>query len=224
MIGSIFFKEFIKIRWKWLTLVAANALLMGYVAMETRGLFVADHSEIVWYRTMQLGLVYYGELKYVPVIVGLLLACVQYLPETAGERLRLSLHLPVSPHMVVLAHIWVGCTAVGLIVAFDLVALAAITARYFPPESVAMALSTALPWGIAGFVAYLGGALALLEPSYRHGIFNLAVAAGVCALFLRSSDPGGYGPALPWLASSVPLMIPAVLLPAYRFRFRRTDR
>lgn len=223
ILKPIYYKEYLKIRWLWLTLVALNWLLMAYVYMETRRLFVLDHAEIVWYRVMQLGQIHYHHLKYAPVITGLLLAAIQYLPEMVGERLRLSLHLPVSPHRLVMAHVLVGLTALGIVIALDLSALSLITARFFPTEAVSMALLTALPWSLAGVAAYLGATLALLEPGYRLKLFNLSVAAGVAGLFLRPAEPGGYLFQLTHLSVFLLLLIPAVLLPAYRFRYRRVS-
>ncbi|BBO76505.1 hypothetical protein DSCW_39220 [Desulfosarcina widdelii] len=223
ILKPISLKEYLKIRWLWLSLLALNGLLMAYVYVETRRLFIFDHAEIVWYRVMQLGQVHYHHLKCAPLITGLLLAAIQYLPEMIGERLRLSLHLPVSPHRLVMAHVLVGLTALGLVIALDLSALSLITARFFPAEAVATALLTALPWCLAGMAAYLGATLALLEPGYRLKLFNLAVAAGVAGLFFRPAEPGGY--LLQWcnLAAFLLLLIPAVLLPAYRFRYRRVS-
>ena len=223
LLKPIYYKEFLKIRWLGLTLLALNGLLMVYIYIETRRLFVLDHAEIVWYRVMHLGQIHYGLLKYVPLITGLLLAGIQYLPEMVGERLRLSLHLPVSPHRLIMAHVLVGLTAVGLIVALNLGGLALITARFFPAEAVTTAVMTALPWTLAGLAAYLGVTLGLLEPSYRIKLFNLAIAAGVAGLFLQPAEPGGYVYILVKLALPLLLMIPAVLLPAYRFRYRRVS-
>lgn len=223
MLKSIYYKEFLKIRWLWLTLTVLNGLLMAYIYVETRRLFALDHIEIVWYRVMHLHQIHYYHLKYAAIITGLLLGAIQYLPEMAGERLRLSLHLPVSPHRLILAHILVGLTALGLIIILNMSLLALITYRYFPAEAVTIALWTALPWSMAGLAAYLGVTLGLLEPEYRLKLCNLATAAGVAGFFFYPAEPGGYTLLMPWLFAPLALMIPAVLLPAYRFRYRRVS-
>lgn len=221
MIRSIFFKEFLKIRWPWLTLVILNGLLMIYIFVATRHLFIMDHAEIVWYRVIHLGQIYFRHLKYAPLITGVLIACIQYLPEMIGERLRLTLHLPVPLHRLIMAHILVGLTALGVVVILDMALLALMTVRFFPVEQAWAALLTALPWCLAGGTAYLGVSLGLLEPGFKTKIFNLALAAGVANLFLYPVEPGGYRPVLAYLTLVMVLMIPAVLLPAYRFRYRR---
>lgn len=223
LLKPIFYKEFIKVRWLWVFLMTLNALLMTYIYIETRRLFALDHAEMVWYRVMHLGQIHYHHLKHAPVTTGLVLATFQYLPEMTGERLRLSLHLPVSPHRLIMAHVLVGLTAFGLVVTLDMAALAVITDRFFPREAVAVALWTALPWHMAGIATYIGFTLALLEPSNRLKIFNLAVAAGIAGMFLHQTEPGGYVFLLMQLALPLALLVPAVLLPAYRFRYRRVS-
>ena len=86
-----------------------------------------------------------------------------------------------------------------------------------------VALWTALPWHMAGLATYAGVTLALLEPGFRLKIFNLAIAAGVAGLFLYPAEPGGYVYLFIDLALPLMLLIPAVLLPAYRFRYRRVS-
>lgn len=221
MFGAILFKEFLKIRWAWVALLVLNGLLMASIALETRHLFAVDHSEIVWYRVLHLDQFHYSSLKFAPAITGLLIAFIQYLPEMADERLRLSLHLPVSAHRIIMAHVFIGLSAVVLTIGLDLAALALLTRYYFPIEVVTSSVLTALPWGCAGLAAYLGVTLGLLEPIHRFRVFNLALAAGVTGVFFYPADTGGYSLSLPFLALPVLLMIPAVLLPAYRFRYRR---
>jgi hypothetical protein len=221
MLGSILYKEYLKIRWPLLTLIMLNGLLNAVVFIDTRHLFMMDHAEMVWYRVMHLGQIHYDHLKYAPAVSGLLIAFFQYLPEMLGERLRLSLHLPVSPHRLIFSHIVVGLKAVGSVILLNLAALALGTAHYFPPEAVSVSLLTAVPWGLAGMAAYLGLTLVMLEPSFRLKLFNAAVAAGIVGIYLHPADPGGYRPLLLYLLLPMLLMIPAVLLPAYHFRYRR---
>ncbi|MCG8334702.1 MAG: hypothetical protein MJE63_09305, partial [Proteobacteria bacterium] len=102
MLKSVFFKEYLKIRWLFFTLAALNLVLMIYIFIDTRQLFIMDHAEMVWYRVLHLGQIHYDDLKYAPIATGIVLAFIQYLPEMMGERLRLSLHLPVSPHRLIM--------------------------------------------------------------------------------------------------------------------------
>jgi hypothetical protein len=223
MLKSIFLKEFFKIRRLWLIIFSMNLALTAYIFISTRQLFILDHPEVVWYRVLHLGQIHFENLRFAPLLSGILIACIQYLPEMREERLRLSLHLPISPHMLILAHALVGLTAFGTIALADLASLWVITALYFPKEGVITTLITAMPWIMAGVAAYLGGALTLLEPGYPRKILNFIVAAGVAGLFLQKHDPGSYAPSLFWLILILVPMTLSLLLPAYRFRYRRTN-
>jgi len=215
MIAAIFRKEFYKIRQPWLLILMCHMVLLGYVGVVTRRLFLLDHPEVVWYRMLHLGQIHFENLKYAPLMTGVLIACFQFLPEMRSERFRLSLHLPVSSVVA-------GLTAYFVLALLDLGALAGITAVYFPREGVAITLVTALPWILAGAVAYLGGALILLEPHLRLRVANFGLAAGVAGFYLQNGLPGSYGPALPVLVLPLAVMMPAILLPVSRFRHRRT--
>ena len=221
MFKSILIKEFIKLKSFWLAALLGNAFLAGYVFMGLRKLFVLDHAELVWYRVIHLGQAYYEPFMYLPLFTGLFLALAQFLPEMKNHRFRISLHLPLVPHLVVLGHVLVGLGAVFVILAVDAMALAFMTGLYFPVEVLGTVLLTAAPWMLAGLTAYLGGALVLLEPSWSLRIFNLAVSAGLTGLMLHRAFPGAYAHILFPLGLLVLVFTPSVLLPAYRFRYRK---
>ncbi len=221
MLAAIFRKEFFKIRTLWLLVFLANVCLLGYIWVSTRQLFVLDHAEVVWYRVLHLGQIHFGHLKYAPLLSGLLIACFQYLPEMWGERFRLSLHLPVPAGFVAMVHLLAGLFACGLIGIINLGGLWLITGIYFPRQGIIIALVTALPWIMAGIAAYLGMALTLLEPDFRLKAVNLILTGGVAGIYLIDTDPGAFGPVLLLLTVPIVLMMPAVLVPVFRFRYRR---
>ena len=222
MFRSLLLKECIKLRAFMLAVLAFNLCVTGYVHVSMRKFFLMDHAEMVWYRVMHLGLSFYDPLMYACLLTGVFLAAAQFLPETRNHRFRISLHLPLPPHLVVLGHIVVGLAAVAGILALDLAALCAMTAVRFPHEVVMRTLTTVLPWALAGLTAYLGTGLLLLEPTWRLRIVDFLISAGVTGLFLRSGMPGAYAPILPWLFLLTLVFIPSVLYPAYRFRYRKS--
>ncbi|EFC90894.1 conserved hypothetical protein [Dethiosulfovibrio peptidovorans DSM 11002] len=221
MLRSIIYKELLKTWRGWTALMFLNMAVIAYIAAETRSMFVMDHPEIVWYRVMYLGSVHFGSLRSIPLLTGALLGAAQFLPEMRDERFRLSLHLPVELHKVVTAHVAFGLFALGAILLTDMGILAVLTASYFPLEAVTMSLWTAAPWCLAGFVAYLGTALALLEPKYHLKAALIAVAIALSELYMYRPSPGSYRTILSTLALFSALLVPGVLLSAYRFRFRR---
>ena len=221
MVSAIFRKEFFKIRWPWLLVLFFNLSLMAWIAVSTRRLFIMDHPEIVWYRVLHLGQIHFEAMMYLPLLSGISIACFQFLPEMWGERFRLSLHLPAGPGGIAMAHLLTGLLAYTLTALADLLCLGLITARYFPWEGVVTSLITALPWTMAGAGAYLGGALALLEPNYRLKVVNFGLGAGTAGLYMAGVMPGAYGHCLGILVLPPALMAAAILVPVLRFRYRR---
>ncbi len=223
MFKSILLKEYCKIRKAWLAAFCINTIVIGYLCIETRQLFFMTKPEVVWYEVIHLGQIYYGLFKYVPVFLGIFIACVQFFPEMRDERLRLTLHLPASPHGLILTHILIGVIALGALIIPDCLSLFLISRFYFPPEASLNLLLTILPWGCAGLAAYIGTAASLLEPGIRLRILNGAITAGLTGVFLFPAEPGGYCRILLFLLLPLLLMVPSVLLPAYHFRFRRVS-
>ena len=223
MIKAIFLKEYIKIRWFWLSLLGMNVVLMAYIFVEIHHLFKMDHAELVWYRVLHLGQIPYMHFKFVPAITGLLIGCSQFLPEMESNRLRLSLHLPMKTQWLIIGHIVAGLSGLCLILFVDMVLLGGIMNKYFPSGAVVDALVTALPWVLAGVAAYLGTSLAMLEPGFRHKVYNSIVATGITGLFLFSAPTSAYVQIIPVLITPLLLLVLAILLPAYRYRFRKVN-
>ena len=223
LIRAILYKETTKMRLAWLLLFLFNAAFLIWLFIGVRHLFRLDHPEVVWYRVITLGQEHYGTIRVVPLLVGVIVACLQFLPEMRDERLRLSLHLPASSNAVILSHLLAGLIAIGLLYLCETAVLTAITLLYFPADVVPTMLQTVAPWMLAGVTGYLGTTLALLEPGLRLRIFILALTAGLVSPMLTRRMPGDFAHALPVFALAVPLLLAASLLPAYHFRHRRVD-
>ena len=221
MIPSFFLKEFYKIRWLMLMVILANAAVCIYVFIQTRRLFILDHPEVVWYRVLHLGQINYNDFKYVPLITGILIAFIQYLPEMWQQRMRLSLHLPAPIQTIVFMHVGIGLAAYCLAMVPNAVTLGWVTLRYFPQETLDTVFITVLPWFLAGTAAYLGGTLVLLEPNMKLKIFNTIITAGAAGLYLQWAGPGQYEQIVLLFMLPMGLLFFSVLLPAYRFRYRR---
>lgn len=224
MLGCVLYKERLKLKRGWLVLLAGNILALIYLYIEIRYLFRMDHAEIVWYRSIELGHINYSALRYIPLITALALAIMQFLPEMRDERLRLSLHLPTNTDHLILSHLLVGSFLLAIIMVISALGLGAIYRLYYPLEVVQVVLMTCAPWFLAGWCAYLGAALALLEPNLKLRIFNLILTAGLVWPLLEQVTPGAYAAAFPRLLWLPPILLIAVLLPAYHFRHRRVDR
>lgn len=199
----------------------ANVGVAVYVFIHTRRLFVLDHPEVVWYRVLHLGQINYDAFKYIPVLSGIIISVIQFLPEMWEQRLRISLHLPVSSTVLVFIHLMIGLAAFCLAISPDVTALVWMTVHYFPADTLVTMAQTTLPWFLAGVAAYLGGTLVLIEPNLKFKAFNMIISAAVAGLYLQWAEPGQYYGIAYWQILPIFLMLLSVLLPAYRFRYRR---
>jgi hypothetical protein len=215
---ALVLKEWLKLRPALAVIVLGHLLFLSYLFLTIGHHFRIEHAEMLFYQANHIGRVFYEDLRYVPLVTGLVLALAQWMPEVMRGRLRLSLHLPIGLAPLILAHLVIGLGVLGALLALDMGVLALVIGTFFPVEFVFSALTTAAPWMLAGLAAYLGGALVLLEPDRRHQVANLLVAAGVVWLCHLSGQYGAYDRVVWGLAGVVALMVPAVMLPAHRFR------
>lgn len=214
----IVYKEWLKLRPYLLLAVAANLLFAVWLFLSMRQRFATEHAEMLFYQANHIGYLFYDDLRYLPLILGVGLAMAQFMPEIIRGRLRLAMHLPIGLARLVLGHLAVGLATLAVLLAMNLAAVVWSVGTFFPGAFVESAVVTAAPWLLAGIAGYLGGALVLLEPDRRFQAANLAVAAGVVALCHLSAQYDAYDRALWGLAALVALLIPATLLQAHRFR------
>lgn len=215
---ALLYKEWIKLRYYWLAILGANALFCAYFFLNLRHQFQIEHAEMLYYQANRIGRLFYGDFRYVPLLGGLALGVAQFAPEVVRGRFRLSMHLPIDLTKLVLAHLAIGLIGLGTVLALDLSVLALSIGTYFPAAFVTSALTTALPWMLAGVAGYLGTALVLLEPIRRYQLSYLVPVAGVIWLCNASTRYGAYDQALWGLVLAVGLLGPTVLVAAFRFR------
>ena len=94
MLRAIFYKEWLKTRWYYLVAVLLSLSFVGYVLLNffrAAGLKGIAH---LWEVMLLRDAVFVDLLQFVPLVVGLLFAVVQFVPEMQRKCLKLTLHLP----------------------------------------------------------------------------------------------------------------------------------
>lgn len=220
LIGAIVLKEWLKLRWVWLGLLVLHLLVLAFLFLSLRHQFQVEHSEMIWYWAFELRRLLYESILFLPLLSGVVLAGAQFGPEMIGGRLRLSLHLPVRGDLLLLGWVGFGAALGALLAALDLVGLYWIVARYFPAEAAVSAVLTALPWFLGGWVAYFGATLMLLEPAPLRRVLYLGLAVAFLALLYRHRGYQEYDGIMPVMIGAALLFVPAVILPAHRYRHR----
>ena len=193
MIKAIFYKEWIKMRCFYplsaLFLFGATA----YALLRVQRVITFKGAAHVWEVMLEKEVVFIDILQYLPALLGVLLAVVQFVPEMAQKRLKLTLHLPFPQWKMILLMSGIGLGALALLFIVQTAVLWGYFHALLAPELVARILLTALPW-------------------------YLAIAVGVCRIFFLSDTPQAYDGMLSWLALLLVCSLFFPLLSVYRFK------
>lgn len=218
MIKAIFYKERIKMR----CFYPLGALLLfgatAYALLRVQRVITFKGAAHVWEVMLEKEVVFIDMLQYLPALLGVLLAVVQFVPEMTRKRLKLTLHLPFPQRKMILLMSGIGLGALALLFAVQMAVLWWYFHALLVPELVARILLTALPWYLAGLTLYLLTAWICLEPTWKRRLANLLVAAGVCRIFFLSDTPQAYDGMLPWLAALLVGSLFFPLLSVHRFK------
>ena len=92
--NAIFFKEWIKTRWYLLLACIVTLGFAGYSMLRINRVVELKGAAHVWEVMLSRDAVFVNLLEYAPLLVGILLALVQFIPEMYHKCLKLTLHLP----------------------------------------------------------------------------------------------------------------------------------
>lgn len=218
MIKAIFYKEWIKMRYFY----PLSALLLTgftlYALLRIQRVITFRGVAHLWEVLLEKEVVLIDTLQYLPMLLGILLALTQFVPEMSQKRLKLTLHLPFPERRMILLMEGIGAGALTLLLLLQGVILWGYLTTVLPPELTARILLTALPWALAGLTLYLLTAWICLEPTWRRRIVNILIAAGIGRLFFLSDLPEAYNGMIPWLVLLLAGSLFFPLLSTWRFK------
>lgn len=218
MIKAIFYKEWIKMRWFCLVAALFLAGFTAYALLRVQRVITFKGAAHIWEVMLEKEVVFIDILQYLPVLLGVLLALVQFIPEMTHKRLKLTLHLPFPQRKMILLMMSVGLAALAVLSAVQAFVLWCYFRTLLAPELVSRILLTSLPWYLAGLALYPLTAWVCLEPTWRRRVADILVAVGVCRLFFLSETPQAYDGMLPWLLALLLCVLFFPLLSVYRFK------
>ena len=218
MIKAIFYKEWIKMRWFCLVAALFLAGFTAYALLRVQRVITFKGAAHIWEVMLEKEVVFIDILQYLPVLLGVLLALVQFIPEMTHKRLKLTLHLPFPQRKMILLMMGGGLAALAVLSAVQAFVLWCYFHTLLAPELVSRILLTSLPWYLAGLALYPLAAWVCLEPTWRRRVADILVAVGVCRLFFLSETPQAYDGMLPWLLALLLCVLFFPLLSVYRFK------
>lgn len=197
---AIVYKEWIKTR---RYLFAALLLTAGFVGYGLLRLYRAVElmgAGHIWEVMVTRNAVFIDPIRFVPLLAGLLLAVVQFVPEMQRKCLKLTLHLPVPALATLGAMLVFGLAALSVLFGIGVAIVGLGPLPVIARELAGNILCTALPWFLAGMAAYLLGAWVILEPTWRLRAVNILMSLLILRLFFLGEVPHAYDGFLPLLA------------------------
>ena len=210
MFKALVYKEWIKLRLYWTLMFLAHLLFCVHLCLQLRHAFKLHDALAVWNNWAFKGYLFFKPAKNIPLLLGVVLGCLQFFPEILNKKLRLVLHLPLAEDRAVAVHLLAGLFLFTLALLPGLVLLAVCSASYFPWEFLLNFWFIYLPWFLGGYAAYLLTVFTLVEPTWRLRVTCLLLSAALLKLFYLDSFYDGWHRVLPGM---VLLTVALVLLP-----------
>ncbi len=195
-----FYKEWIKTRYFFIIAFIVTLCFCVYCMLNIARVIELKGAVHIWEVMLQRDAIFIQQLRFIPLIVGILAGVVQYFPEMQQKRIKLTLHLPCSYYKSIGGMLLFGAVVLLLIFLSNFLILGIYLSQHFAGELVRHILLTAVTWYIAGILGYLLSAWICIEPTWRRRIVNILLSAAVLRIFFISEVPEAYNRMLPVLA------------------------
>ena len=218
MIKSIFYKEWLKTRVVVLLAAALNIGCIAYILLSLRNTLLSSGVVETWATMIGRDIMMVNSLMLIPLITGIVLAVMQWLPEMQQKRIKLTLHLPIKYGYSIGLMLGYGLTCLLLTFILDAALLAIVESLWLPAELVYRTFLTTLPWYIAGCMGYAVISWLLLEPTWRIRIIDACIGAPLVGICFLTTQPACYINFIPCLIILAAIMACLPLYSVYRFK------
>ncbi|MBN2280170.1 MAG: hypothetical protein JXQ65_06295 [Candidatus Marinimicrobia bacterium] len=218
MYRSLFQKEWIKLRWAFLAFLVIGYAALFSIASDLHYGIKMHGAVKYWSNVITYHSNYFSLLKSLPVLGGIAIALLQFVPESINRRYRLFFHLPINEQKILLFMLWVGTGITLVIDGLILIGLYAIATLFFPAEIVTISLLTTLPWFLAGIITYLGVSTLAIEPSWVQKIAIGVTTYFTFDLLLSERNFAQYNDVLVYYLLITLILGIIILYPGHRLR------
>ena len=143
--NAIFYKEWIKTRWYLLLALLVTLGFAGYSMLRINRVASMKGVEHVWEVMLSRDTVFVDLLEFIPLLVGILLALVQFVPEMHHKCLKLTLHLPYPQLRMINLMLLYGLIVLLACFAANYLLMTVYMQGVLAPELYSRILLTALP-------------------------------------------------------------------------------
>ncbi|MDD6210608.1 MAG: hypothetical protein PUB21_08400 [Bacteroidales bacterium] len=223
MYKAIFYKEWIKTKYYFILSTLLSWCFVGYSLLRINRVVEIKGAGHLWQVMLERNVIFIDFLTYLPLIIGMLFALVQFIPEMQQKRLKLTLHLPFPQFRIISVMLLFGLTSLFIIFSTNLIILSCFLGNLLAKELLFHVLLSAMPWYLAGITVYILAAWICLEPTWKRRILNALVAAGIIRIFFLSPTPEAYNRILPVFIVYTVLILLFPMLSVYRFKTGEQD-
>lgn len=218
MFKPILYKEWLKIRWAVYVVSALFLVALIYIFATVNYTYRFTDASSYWYNIIFRGITFYGKLSYLPLLAGLVVATVQFVPEIQRKRIKLTFHLPVDEYNVLLLMSGIGAGILTAIFALFYLLFALSAYYFFPAEIANSALLTIMPRFLLGLAAYFMVAYIIMEPLWMRRVFYIVLSVGFGKLFLGGWYYNIYDRVLFIYVLFAIFMSVSIIFPGHRFK------
>lgn len=197
MLKSIVYKEWLKSRWCLAGIFVMLAVAVSFRFVNFVKVVQFNGAAPVWATLVMKDATFMEGLTYLPLLSGIVLAVVQWMPEMNRKCLKLTLHLPYPRGRMIFAMYAYGVVCLSLMCGLVVLSVWVFLSGYLPAELVGRVALTMVPWCLAGIAGYLWTAGLVTEPTWTTRILILLLLAGLVRFLFLSKVPESYDGILP---------------------------
>lgn len=191
-LSAVIYKEWMKTSYALLGVGVAWSLALLFNFILVYRMVRLEGASAVWIAAIYQGLGLLSSLRWLPLAAGLALGLAQFLPEVRQNRLKLTLHLPLTDAQLLASLLGYGYALQLALACVIMPAAYLLLLPLFAPEIALGQLRTALPWFASGAAAYGLVAWVSIEPSSRRRVAYAVLGAACLCLGFLSKAQGAY--------------------------------
>ena len=189
---ALSYKEWIKTRRIISMLVLLTLCVLAYSFIEINHNIRLNDAVNEWYVYLFMDSSLPSVTQVLPLVSGVVLALVQFVPEMVNKRLKLTLHLPADEGAIVQSMLEYGYLVLVLLFLLTTAVYVVGLSFIFPFEITQMLLSRLIPAFVAGLASYGFTAWICFEPQWRQRVLNSFVAVGLLSVLFVSVQSAVY--------------------------------
>jgi len=179
-------KEWMKLKFYFITLIVVIASSLIYFGFNINFAFTTIEPEsMMWYKFAHLEDKPYFYFSYFFIMIGIIVAFAQFLPERIQNRIKIMVHLPLDMKESLSYHLLIGTIVIGILSTILSISLLLILLNYYPELIIQIAFKDTIAYSFVAIVVYIGFASAIIEKNLSISFFKLLFTIVFISSFLK---------------------------------------